>query len=172
MSEKIQDLTGREVPYLEFPMDKEIYKLHEPTQRDGVIFYAKEDTPRRLYDLGAKTLRIINQVDSSIPITLYGGGSTPSGLENVTNHFSNLSNEELSSQYNRHKVGLAFGPTNPSGIPYEMMACGLPVVDVTVPGETQNKYFDELVHLYSPEPATLATEILKLINFENHTQTI
>jgi glycosyltransferase involved in cell wall biosynthesis len=168
MSEKIQDLTGREVPYLEFPMDKEIYKLHEPTQRDGIIFYAKEDTPRRLYDLGAKTLRIINQVDSSIPITLYGGGSTPSGLENVTNHFSNLSNEELSSQYNRHKVGLAFGPTNPSGIPYEMMACGLPVVDVTVPGETQNKYFDELVHLYSPEPATLATEILKLINFENH----
>ncbi|NDA63393.1 MAG: hypothetical protein EBX50_15345, partial [Chitinophagia bacterium] len=33
--------TGREVPYLEFPMDKEIYKLHKPTQRDGIIFYAK-----------------------------------------------------------------------------------------------------------------------------------
>jgi glycosyltransferase involved in cell wall biosynthesis len=166
MSEKIYGLTGSRVPYLDFPMDREIYKVKSGSTRSGIIFYAKQDTPRRLYELGLKTLRIVNRVDSSIPISIFGGGELPSDLINAVNYSSSLSNQELANHYQTSKVGLSFAPTNPSGIPYEMMACGLPVVDVAVPGEAPNKYFNEKVVLSNPTASSLASEILNLLNDE------
>jgi len=168
MSERIRTLTGREVPFLDFPMDKEIYRSGHAVERSGVIFYAKQDTPRRLYDLGIKSLQIINQVDPEIPITFFGGGSSPIALQNVINKYSELSNNDLAVNYRKHRVGMAFAPTNPSGIPYEMMACGLPVVDISVPGDTYNKYFDTRIHLCEPKPSELASEILSLINIDSY----
>ena len=168
MSEKIYAITGSRVPYLDFPMDREIYKVESGSTRSGIIFYAKEDTPRRLYELGIKALRIVNRLDSSIPITIFGGGKLPSDLINAVNYSSSLSNLELAHHYQTNKVGLSFAPTNPSGIPYEMMACGLPVVDVVVPGEVANKYFNEKVVLFNPIASSLASEILKLLNVESY----
>jgi glycosyltransferase involved in cell wall biosynthesis len=168
MSEKIFQLTGRVVPYLDFAYDRDIYKPSTLTYRSGILFYAKEDTPRRLYELGIKTLQLVSEIDPSIPIRFYGGGRTPTTLPFVTNYGSTLSNQELANEYQRSMVGIAFGPTNPSGIPYEMMACGLPVVDVHVYGENSNKYFDDSIVLCEPNPASLAKEIFSLLGESNY----
>jgi glycosyltransferase involved in cell wall biosynthesis len=168
MSEKIFQLNGRVVPYLDFAFDRDIYNPSLFTGRSGVIFYAKEDTPRRLYELGVKTLQLVSKIDPTVPIKFYGGGKTPSTLPFVTNYGSTLSNQELASEYQKSMVGIAFGPTNPSGIPYEMMACGLPVVDVQVYGENSNKYFDDSIVLCEPNPASLAKEIFSLYYDNNY----
>jgi glycosyltransferase involved in cell wall biosynthesis len=168
MSEKIFQLNGRVVPYLDFAFDRDIYNPSLFTGRSGVIFYAKEDTPRRLYELGVKTLQLVSKIDPTVPIKFYGGGKTPSTLPFVTNYGSTLSNQELASEYQKSMVGIAFGPTNPSGIPYEMMACGLPVVDVQVYGENSNKYFDDSIVLCEPNPASLAKEIFSLYCDNNY----
>ena len=168
MSEKIFQLTGRIVPYLDFAFDRDIYKPSTFTCRSGIIFYAKENTPRRLYDLGVKTLKLVNEIDPTIPIRFYGGGRTPGALPFVKNYGSTLSNQELAVEYQQSLVGIAFGPTNPSGIPYEMMACGLPVVDVQVCGENSNKYFDDSIVLCEPNPASLAKEIFSLYGDNNY----
>jgi glycosyltransferase involved in cell wall biosynthesis len=168
MSRKILDISGRTVPYLDFPMDKNVYNGAENHNREGIIFFAKDDTPRRLYSLGVSALQIVRQVDPLIPITFFGGGPTPSEIDNINNLGKLDTVEELAWNYRRHLVGLSFAPTNPSGIPYEMMACGLPVVDVNLPGSLESKYFDDRVKLVKPSPKAVASEILKLLGSEKY----
>ena len=48
--------------------------------------------------------------------------------------------DDLANKYRSARVGIAFSPTNPSLVPYEMMACGLPVIDIDIPGSPMYKY--------------------------------
>ena len=168
MSRKIFDISGRTVPYLDFPMDKDIYNGGKENNREGIIFFAKDDTPRRLYHLGIEALQLVRQIDPFIHITFFGGGRTPNGMTGITNLSRVDTIDELALNYKRHMVGLSFAPTNPSGIPYEMMACGLPVVDVNLPGSSESKYFDERVNLVRPNPSSVASEILRLLGDEEY----
>ena len=42
MARKIKEITGREVPHFDFPVDKEIYLPEPQIRRDGVLFFAKK----------------------------------------------------------------------------------------------------------------------------------
>jgi glycosyltransferase involved in cell wall biosynthesis len=58
-----------------------------------------------------------------------------------------------------------FSTTNPSLVPYEMMACGLPVVDLNRPGNEVNydgRY--DIALLADPDPATMARQMAELLD--------
>ena len=38
--------------------------------------------------------------------------------------------KDLADLYRESTIGMVFSTTNPSLVPYEMMACGLPVIDL------------------------------------------
>jgi glycosyltransferase involved in cell wall biosynthesis len=167
MSEKIYEITGRKVSHFQLPIDKNIYKETENHQREGILFFAKEDTPRRLYDFGLRCLELIHSIDPTVNIYFYG-----SKKKKVANFpFTDLGQlptlEKLSGLYSRAKVGLAFSPTNPSLIPYEMMACGLPIVDIDLPGKPMHK-FGSLSETITCEfnEFEVASRIIRLISDE------
>jgi glycosyltransferase involved in cell wall biosynthesis len=73
--------------------------------------------------------------------------------------------DELASLYSSADVGLVFSTTNPSLIPYEMMACGLPVVDFDRPGNELNYGNSrDNVFLASSSPKKLANQVSDLID--------
>lgn len=140
MSRKIQEIRGFAPPFFNFPVDTAIYKPDRQVDREGVLFFAKSDTPRRLFKLGIETLTTLHRHNPSLPITIFGSNHTPELPFKHRNLKLVPTLEQLSEIYSSHKLGIAFSPTNPSLVPYEMMACGLPVLDIDLPGSPMEKY--------------------------------
>jgi glycosyltransferase involved in cell wall biosynthesis len=140
MARKIEETTGKIVPHFDFPVDKEIYRNRPEVRRDGILFFAKQDTPRRLYEVGK---RLIVEICKAVPETkveYYGAvNSNDQGLPGI-NVGLLPTLDDLANKYRGAKIGIAFSPTNPSLVPYEMMACGLPVIDIDIPGSPMFKY--------------------------------
>lgn len=66
--------------------------------------------------------------------------------------------------YRNADLGIVFSTTNPSLVPYEMMACGCPVVDLDVE-YALSKYGDDPnnVFLLSPLPNIMAQQLAGLL---------
>ena len=140
MARKIKEVTGRDVPHFDFPVDRKIYYPESQIQRDGILFFAKQDTPRRLFEVGK---RLISEVCSAVPgtkIEFFGSGNAQDLGLPAQNIGLLPTLEDLAGKYRTARIGIAFSPTNPSLVPYEMMACGLPVIDVDLPGSPMYKY--------------------------------
>lgn len=99
---------------------------------DTVAFYARHETPRRGVPLGALALE---EVVRRRPATrVIGFGSRiPFGASVATESAGLLSADELARLYSEATVGLSLSLTNYSLIPGEMLACGLPCVDLDHP---------------------------------------
>ena len=154
MSRKLKEVTGKVVPYFDFPVDRSIYKPSNDINRDGILFFAKQDTPRRLFEVGRRVLREVYKSNPHVKIEFFGSLNTSDIGVPAKNAGLIPTLEDLASKYQRAKIGMAFSPTNPSLVPYEMMACGLPVIDVDLPGEPMHKYGEN----YLLKPATYSIE--------------
>jgi glycosyltransferase involved in cell wall biosynthesis len=140
MSRKIQEIRGFTPPFFNFPVDTAIYKPKQELNRAGVVFFAKSDTPRRLFEVGIEILNKLNLQDPSLPITIFGSNQNSHLPFKHRNVQLVPTLQELAEIYSSHRLGIAFSPTNPSLVPYEMMACGLPVLDIDLPGSPMEKY--------------------------------
>jgi glycosyltransferase involved in cell wall biosynthesis len=75
-----------------------------------------------------------------------------------------VDHSRLAELYANATVGLVISLTNYSLIPKEMMACGLPVVDVSgVSAESVFGSGGEVIALAEPNPQAIANEILSLL---------
>ena len=76
-----------------------------------------------------------------------------------------VAQDRLANLYNQATVGLVISLTNYSRMPKEMMACGLPVVDVDHPSVLS--VFGgggELIELCRPDPLSLADGIVRQLD--------
>ena len=116
---------------------------------------------RRCTDLGMQALKIVKEQMPDVKIYLYGSkveGNINFEAENL--HIIPI--EKCNEIYNRCKVGLCLSSSNPSRIPFEMMATGLPVVELY----RENNLYDmpnESVLLAESTPEGLATAIMKIL---------
>ena len=60
-------------------------------------------------------------------------------------------------------MGLVFSTTNPSLVPFEMMACGLPTVGLDTAGNAATYGAPACCRLCPPDPAAIATAIASLL---------
>lgn len=152
---------GRGAFYTDFCADLSIYSDLHMDREEAICAIYQPEKPRR----GSKTLidalRIVKQLNPGLTIYLYGSSSHCPEADFI--NLGILSKAECNRLYNRCKVGLSMSSTNPSRIPFEMMAAGLPVVDLA--GE--NTSFDfpgDAICFANASPVSLATQIDSLIN--------
>ena len=107
-------------------------------------------------------MRILKAMKPDIQIYLYGS-NIPATFEFECKNLNIIPIKQCNELYNKCKVGLCMSASNPSRIPFEMMAAGLPVVELY----KENNIYDlpdEGVLLAQPTPEAIASAIAYIID--------
>ena len=116
-------------------VDTKIYRrLHAGEQakerEPAVCFLYQPDKPRRTPLLGIEALRLVKKTMPDAKIYVFGS-NMPLNLDFDVENLGLITNlTDLNELYNRCAVGLCISGSNPSRIPYEMMAAGCVPVDL------------------------------------------
>ncbi len=131
-------------------------------REDTVIYYARQGTPRRAVPVALAALRELYERRPGIRIVLFGD---PTPLETAFpyEHLGVCSPEQLSWLYSQATVGLCLSLTNFSLMPKEMLACGLPCVELA--GVSAESIFgtDGPLELAQLDPYALADALERLL---------
>jgi len=149
-----------------FSFDKKMYypRTSEKGNPKTVIFFGRPEMPRRCFWIGLEALWLFNQKNPDVKIIIFG--SEQIGHHNIPFPYENrgvLTKVELAQLYSRADVGISFSTTNPSLVPFEMMACGCPVVDLDYNDNYINYGSKENAKLVGISPEEIANGIEELI---------
>jgi glycosyltransferase involved in cell wall biosynthesis len=135
-----------------------------PVQRrtDTVIYYARHATPRRAVPIGLMALAELHRRRPDVRIVLFGTDK-PLHAAFPYEHMGVLSPAQLARLYSEATVGLCLSLTNFSLMPKEMLACGLPCVELA--GVSAESIFGadgplELAPLHPPRIADALERLL------------
>ena len=163
LSHKMQTEYRTPSRYFDFCADRRIYRPPPEAKKEHAIcFVYQPDKPRRCSVLGIEALGIVKFLRPNVKIYLYG--SNIKG--NVWFEHENLGIiplEKCNALYNKCEVGLCISSSNPSRIPFEMMAAGLPVVDLYM----ENNFYDmpnEGVRLAHTTPESIAQALIEILD--------
>lgn len=156
--------------FFRFPLERSIYyaedKPRTPERRPRVVYFARPDMPRRCYPLGVAALEIVKRERPEVEIVFYGDKSEK--FQHVPFEFVNVGMTpdvaDLGNLYRSADVGVCFSTTNPSLVPFEMMACGLPVVDLDVNGNEVSYGGRENCMLAAASPRDIADKIYAVLD--------
>jgi glycosyltransferase involved in cell wall biosynthesis len=131
-------------------------------RRDTVILYARIHTPRRAVGVAIEALAELHRRRPDVRLVFFGDDKrppTPFPYE----HLGVVGREELAFAYSEATVGMVLSMTNFSLIPKEMMACGLPCVELA--GVSAESIFgtDGPIELAELDPVALADAVERLL---------
>ena len=155
---------GATADVFQFGVDHDTYQVRPVARRrDTVIYYARYETARRAVPHGLLALTELHRRRPEVRIALFGTPAhiyTPFHYE----HLGILSPTELSWLYSQATVGLCLSLTNFSLMPQEMMACGLPCVELA--GVSAEGIFGEdgPIELAPLDPWLLADALERLLD--------
>ncbi|MBV9444268.1 MAG: glycosyltransferase family 4 protein [Acidobacteriaceae bacterium] len=158
---------GVEADHFRFPVDRQIYHPRPRHKHNkNVIFFARPEMPRRCFELGVMALEAFHRARPDVEIILFGSRKVegmplpfPATVQSLLPTI-----EDLAQLYANADLGVVFSTTNPSLVPYEMMGCGLPVVDLGRPGNEVNYGGrQDIALLADPSPAVMARQIQQLL---------
>jgi glycosyltransferase involved in cell wall biosynthesis/GT2 family glycosyltransferase len=129
---------------------------------DTVIYYARHSTPRRAVPIGLMALAELHRRLPHVRIVLFGTDK-PLHAAFPYEHLGVLSTHQLARLYSEATVGLCLSMTNFSLMPKEMLACGLPCVELA--GVSAESIFgaDGALELAPLEPQAIAAALERLI---------
>jgi glycosyltransferase involved in cell wall biosynthesis len=130
---------------------------------DRMLFYARAVTPRRAVPLGLLALAELHRRRPGVEIALFGE-ARPIAAPFPYRPLGVLEAGDLARAYSEATVGLVLSLTNPSLIPQEMLACGLPCVDVASESMLATYGADGPATLAAPEPIALCDAIEALLD--------
>jgi len=118
----------------ELPVDHDVYFPASETSagrrsKPTVLFYARAATQRRAVPLGLAALERLSALMPEAEIVLFGA-ERPPRVRFPARSLGVLAPTELADRYRRSDLGLCFSLTNPSLVTLEMMACGLPCIEL------------------------------------------
>jgi O-antigen biosynthesis protein len=139
------------------------YQRAVERRNDTVMFYVREYSGRRAVPLGLLALEELHRRRPQTRFVLFGQAeavsvAVPYELLGVA------SPEVLALHYSAATVGLCLSLTNYSLIPQEMMACGLPVVDLAGGSTEAELGRDSGVELTEPDPVAIADALELLLD--------
>ena len=165
LTNKLMSEHGVESYYFDFGANLDIYAApRSQDRRQSVCFIYQPEKPRRCARLGLEALGIVKHLRPATDIILYGSRQSEAGnIWFEHEHKGLLPTVECGELYRKASVGLCLSASNPSRIPFEMMAAGLPVVELW----RENTLFDlpeSAVLLAKQTPEALASAIIKLLD--------
>lgn len=126
----VRERYGGTTSLFDFGVDLSVYRpLPVPRRRDTILVYGRDATPRRAVPLALMALQELAERGHDLRVVSFGNGAEidmPVDYE----HLGVRDPAELAAAYNEATVGLVLSLTNYSLIPQEMLACGLPCVDL------------------------------------------
>ncbi|MCW2986128.1 MAG: hypothetical protein JWR63_3698 [Conexibacter sp.] len=130
LAEVVTATYGGSASSFDLGVDHEHYRPLPTHRRDDLIlFYSRAVTPRRATSLGILALDELHRRRPELEIALFGD-SRKLATPFPHRHLGVLPPDRLAHAYASATVGLVLSLTNPSLVPTEMLACGLPVVDL------------------------------------------
>jgi glycosyltransferase involved in cell wall biosynthesis len=157
---------GGEAGTFQYGVDKSVYYPRRVRRRrDTVIAYARVVTPRRAVALAFLGLAELKRRRPDARIVLFGNGSPPEAPfeyedAGVAGH------EQLAWLFSEATAGLCLSLTNYSLVPREMLACGLPCVELDRPGTRSVFAAGGPVALAEFNAASIADELEQLLDDE------
>ncbi|MCF1435407.1 glycosyltransferase [Agrobacterium vitis] len=145
--------------------DAGIYNLGTGTKErrsKRIALYARYVTPRRAVELAFMALDILRKRNIDFEVDFFGW---PLGKLNVDFPYRDLGilkGQQLAELYREATVGVVFSATNHSLVNKEMMACGLPVIDLDL--DTVRSIFpDNAMAFAEPTPDGIADQMERLL---------
>ena len=160
LSYKLYQEFNVQASYFSFCADLNIYKKEDVEKENAICAIFQPNKPRRCVNLLIAALKKINELAPDIKIYIYGSPKKEIKGLNVC-HLGIITPKELNDLYNKCKIGISMSASNPSRIPFEMMASGLPVVDLY----RENNLYDlpdSCVVLSDSTPDAIASTVLEL----------
>jgi O-antigen biosynthesis protein len=170
LASEVGRLTGlSNVNFFDLAYDAKKYYM-PATQETGnrlftVAFYLRETTPRRCADLGLLALELANLRLPNLQVHLFGQPRTWMRIKVKYIHHGILSPEALGNLYRKVTLGLVLSATNHSLVPCEMMACGIPVIELDTPSNRMDFPVGSL-RLAGADPQSVADAIVELLTDE------
>lgn len=157
--------------YYDFTANKNIYHpLSDAEKERSVCFVYQPEKPRRCPGIGKEALAIVKHHCPDVTIYTYGTKAPPDFWFDHT-HLGMLSLKECNRLYNRCSVGLCLSSSNPSRIPFEMMAAGLPAVDFYGENTRYDLPVDGIL-LAEKNASSVAGAIIRLLNDAEQRQAV
>jgi glycosyltransferase involved in cell wall biosynthesis len=155
---------GLRATSFELGIDHAVYRLRPDVERaaDRVLFYARPATPRRAVPLGMLALAELHRRRPGTEIALYGDADAPAAPFPFA-ALGLLTPEQAADAYAAATVGIVLSLTNHSLVAPEMLACGLPAVELRGPG-TEQAFADAPIELAEPAPHALADALERLLD--------
>lgn len=156
-----------QMPMTSFPFcaDLNVYKKLDHIKKEKALcFIFQPEKSRRCSKLGFEAITLVKKLRPDVKIYLYGS-TADIKLDYEVENLHILSIEGCNELFNRCTVGLCISSSNPSRTPFEMMAAGLPVVDLY----RENNLYDIPsggVLLADSTPEAIATALIKIIDDE------
>lgn len=150
--------------HFDFCADLDAYRPRPdaPPRERAVCFIFQPEKPRRCARIGVEALGVLKHWAPDVKVYLYGS-RTPMDLWFEHENLGLLPVERCAALYHRCQAGLCISSTNPSRIPFEMMAAGLPVVDI----HGENNLYDmpdDGVLLAEARPESIARAMLAILD--------
>ncbi len=158
------DTYGASADAFQLGVDHSIYRpLPVERRADTVIYYARHSTPRRAVPIGLMALAELHRRRPDVRIILFGT-DTPLHAAFPYEHLGVLSPPQLAHLYAQATAGLCLSLTNFSLMPKEMLACGLPCVELA--GVSAESIFgaDGVLDLAPLEPSAIADALELLLS--------
>lgn len=137
--------------------DADIYFMNEATARNNrhIAFYARHSTPRRAVELALMAFNILADRGEKFHVDFFGEDMGDLDADYSFTGHGKLDPAQLGDLYRSASLGMVFSATNHSLANKEMMACGLPVIDLDL--ESVRAVFSEdCMKMVEPHPVAIA----------------
>jgi glycosyltransferase involved in cell wall biosynthesis len=160
----LRERFGARAQWFPLGIDHEIYRPQGASRRtDTVLLYARRSTPRRAVPLALLALAELHRRRSDLRLVLFGE-EHPLRTSFPYHHAGVVSEQEVAGLYAEATVGVSLSLTNYSRVSQEMMACGLPCVELDSPSVRAMLRGDEALTLAPFDPLGLASAVERLLD--------
>lgn len=170
MADVLRERDGVDARYFECGTDTDVYTFAGEEERDPnrVVVYARGETQRRAVELALAGLATLYDRRPELRVVMFGSNITV-GSPVPAEDLGVQPPTRLAEVYRQASVGLVFSLTTHSLVAHEMMASGLPLVELE--GENVSSALGpsgDLVELAEPTPDAIADRVERLLDDREH----